>query len=104
VLALLRGRSRTPVNASQIQQKAAEPAGQDMNQPGSRTAMGAAAAEGKFINPVCGMAVSIANPMHIEEYGGVSYYFCCDGCRATFLKDPAKYAAIHNASVGGVPA
>ena len=65
---------------------------------------GAAASEGKFINPVCGMAVSIANPMHIEKYEGVSYYFCCDGCWTTFLKDPAKYAAIHRASTGRVPA
>ena len=62
------------------------------------------AAEAKFINPVCGMAVSIANPMHIEVYEGVSYYFCCDGCRTTFQKEPAKYAAIHHASMGGVPA
>ena len=73
-------------------------------QPDSRTAPGAAAAEGKFINPVCGMAVSIANPMHIEKYEGVAYYFCCDGCRTTFLQDPAKYAAIHRASMGRVPA
>ena len=56
--------------------------------------------EVKFINPVCGMAVSTANPMHIEKYEGVSYYFCCDGCRTTFQKDPAKYAAIHHASMG----
>ena len=56
------------------------------------------AAEAKFINPVCGMAVSIANPLHIEIYEGVSYYFCCDGCRATFQKEPAKYAAIHHAA------
>jgi xanthine dehydrogenase accessory factor len=56
------------------------------------------AVEAKFINPVCGMAVSTANPMHIEKYEGVSYYFCCDGCRTTFQKDPAKYAAIHHAS------
>jgi xanthine dehydrogenase accessory factor len=62
------------------------------------------AAEAKFINPVCGMAVSIANPMHIEIYEGVSYYFCCDGCRTTFQKEPAKYAAIHHASMGRVPA
>ena len=62
------------------------------------------AAEAKFINPVCGMAVSIANPMHIEIYEGVSYYFCCDGCRTTFQKEPAKYAAIHHATMGGVPA
>jgi len=42
--------------------------------------------------------------MHIEQYEGVSYYFCCDGCRTTFQQDPAKYAAIHYASAGRVPA
>jgi xanthine dehydrogenase accessory factor len=77
VLGLLRGRAQAPVDAEQ---------------------------PGKFINPVCGMAVSIANPMHVEKYAGVSYYFCCDGCRSTFLQDPAKYAAIHRASAGGVTA
>jgi len=62
------------------------------------------AVEAKFINPVCGMAVSTVNPMHIEIYEGVSYYFCCDGCWTTFQQDPAKYAAIHHAAVGRVPA
>jgi xanthine dehydrogenase accessory factor len=57
-------------------------------------------AEQKFLNPVCGMAVSTANPMHIEKFEGVSYYFCCDGCRTTFRENPAKYAAIHHASMG----
>jgi len=57
-----------------------------------------AAAEARFINPVCGMAVSIANPLHIEIYEGESYYFCCDGCRTTFQKEPAKFAAIHHAA------
>lgn len=83
VLALLRGRGQEFVDA-----------GQDVSKPEPRPA----AAEGKFINPVCGMAVSTANPMHIEKYEGLSYYFCCDGCRTTFRNDPAKYAAIHHAS------
>ena len=102
VLALLRGRSPVPVKAGQVQQEAAGSAGPDRSH--SRTAPGAAGVEGKFINPVCGMAVSTTNPMHIEKYEGVSYYFCCDGCRTTFKQDPAKYAAIHHASTGRVPA
>jgi len=104
VLALLRGRSQEPVNAGQVKPEATEGAGQDRRQPDSRTAPGTAAAEGQFINPVCGIAVSTASPMHIEKYEGVSYYFCCDGCWTTFQKDPAKYAAIHHASMGGIPA
>ena len=93
VLALLRGRDR-----------AATIAGQDGCQPDVRTAPGTAAAQGKFINPVCGMAVSTVNPVHIEKYEGVSYYFCCDGCWTTFQRDPEKYAVIHRASLGRVPA
>lgn len=72
VLALLRGRCQVPANAGQVKPEAAKGAGQGSSQPKSRTAPGAAAAEGKFINPVCGMAVSTANPMHIEKYEGVS--------------------------------
>ena len=79
-------------------------AGQDASKPTALAAPVAAGTEGKFINPVCGMAVSTANPMHVETYEGVSYYFCCDGCRTMFLKEPAKYAAIQRASMGGVPA
>jgi xanthine dehydrogenase accessory factor len=60
-------------------------------------------ADGKFLNPVCGMAVSIANPLHVEQYAGEAYYFCCDACWRTFRKDPAKYAAIRRASAGATP-
>lgn len=84
VLAFLRGRSQAAGSAVAPERAAAPER---------------AVAEGKFVNPVCGMAVSTANPMHIEKYEDVSYYFCCDGCRTTFLQDPAKYAAIHRAAL-----
>ncbi len=58
----------------------------------------AAAAPEQFINPVCGMAVSIKDAKHVETYQGVNYYFCCDGCTTTFRQDPARYAALHLAS------
>ena len=57
-----------------------------------------------FVNPVCGLAVSVANPKHIERFEGVSYYFCCDCCWTSFRANPAKYAAIHHASLGRVSA
>jgi YHS domain-containing protein len=28
------------------------------------------------------------------DYNGKTYYFCSDDCRNTFLKNPAKYAAL----------
>jgi xanthine dehydrogenase accessory factor len=85
VLALLRGRG--------VQAPAAAP----------RPALVFAApvaAPGQFINPVCGMAVSVEGAKHVEVYEGVSYYFCCDGCTTTFRQDPAKYAAVHRQSQG----
>lgn len=55
---------------------------------------------GSFVNPVCGRAVDATHARHVERHGGVSYYFCCDGCWTTFLEDPEKYAAIQRMSAG----
>jgi len=88
VLASLRGRGEP------VERKAAAGAGPE---PGS------ASAASIFINPVCGVAVSRADALHVENYAGVSYYFCCDGCWTTFLKDPGKYAVIQHTSADAVP-
>lgn len=104
VLAVLRGHGPGAVTAGQVRQEKAAGAGPDKDRAGSLTAPGTAAEHGKFINPVCGMAVSTADPKHVERYEGVAYYFCCDGCWTTFRNDPAKYAAIHHASAGRVTA
>jgi xanthine dehydrogenase accessory factor len=64
----------------------------------SLSAIDTPAPKAKFINPVCGMAVDTAAPKHVEQFEGVAYYFCCDGCLATFRQDPSKYAAIHRAA------
>jgi xanthine dehydrogenase accessory factor len=94
VLALLRGRGK---NAGSDTTKGVQ------EMASLAAPLGTVTHDEKFINPVCGMAVSIANPKHIECYEEVSYYFCCDGCLTTFQKDPAKYAAIYRASMGRVP-
>ena len=44
-------------------------------------------------DPVCGMSVDPATAKHRLEYGGKTYYFCCDGCRTKFAADPARYLA-----------
>jgi xanthine dehydrogenase accessory factor len=44
-----------------------------------------------YINPVCGIPVDMNNPKHIIEYKGEKVYFCCDGCKVKFEKDPEKY-------------
>ena len=46
---------------------------------------------GSAVDPVCHMDVDIASAAHTAEVGGVTYYFCCGGCRARFLKDPHRY-------------
>jgi xanthine dehydrogenase accessory factor len=96
VLALLRGRSLMAAHSGAAQPEAA---GAGTAQSPAAPVSGTAPAQDSFINPVCGMAVSIADAMHIEQYEELSYYFCCDGCRTTFRQDPSKYAAIHRKSV-----
>ena len=44
-----------------------------------------------FINPVCNVPVSKTNPKHIIEYEGEKVFFCCDGCKNTFEKNPTQY-------------
>lgn len=45
-----------------------------------------------FINPVCGIPVEKSTAKHVLEYEGENYYFCCDGCKVSFEKEPEKYA------------
>ena len=44
-------------------------------------------------DPVCGMQLSEASAPAQAEYKGKTYYFCSPACRATFEKNPEKYAA-----------
>jgi xanthine dehydrogenase accessory factor len=46
-----------------------------------------------FINPVCDVPVQKSTAKHVIEYKGKNVYFCCDGCKVTFEKDPEKYAS-----------
>jgi Cu+-exporting ATPase len=48
-------------------------------------------AAGKARDPVCGMAVDPGTTKHRAEHGGQTHYFCCDGCKAKFLADPARF-------------
>jgi len=76
VLAVLRGRAKLPL----------------------REVGAGGAAQGKFVNPVCGAPIDMATAIHVERHDGIDYYFCCDGCWTMFMQEPAKYAAIHRAS------
>ncbi|MEZ5417227.1 MAG: YHS domain-containing protein [Vicinamibacterales bacterium] len=33
----------------------------------------------------------MAGAAHTADLDGVTYYFCCGGCRTRFLADPARY-------------
>ena len=91
VLACLRGRGNVRRPGIMAALAMGEPPA-----PGSAAAVETA---GTFVNPVCGIAVSTSDPMHVETYEGERYYFCCNGCWVTFRQNPAKYAAIRRASL-----
>ncbi len=44
-----------------------------------------------YINPVCKIPVQKDTAKHVLEYKGEKVYFCCDGCKESFEKDPAAY-------------
>ncbi len=45
-------------------------------------------------DPVCAMDVDTANPPGGKaEHAGKTYYFCSNGCRIAFEKEPAKYTS-----------
>ena len=54
-------------------------------------------------DPVCGMTVDPAAAKHRAEHEGVAYAFCCEGCRAKFAADPAKYLAPKPEAVPAAP-
>ena len=47
-----------------------------------------------FINPVCNVPVQKSTAKHVIKYKKKDYYFCCDGCKVSFEKEPAKYALV----------
>jgi xanthine dehydrogenase accessory factor len=98
VLALLRGRPRSPV-VEETPRTSVAPRQSEPLPHNDASGPAASAAPAKFVNPVCGIAVDPSAPKHVEHYDGIAYYFCCDCCLATFRKDPSKYAAIHRGSL-----
>ena len=45
----------------------------------------------KAQDPVCLMKVEKSENALNYEYKGETYYFCSEGCREEFRKDPEKY-------------
>ena len=66
-------------------------AGQAETAPVESTSAEDKFAEEYYINPVCQVPVSRKNPKHVIEYRGERVYFCCDGCKVAFEKNPGQY-------------
>ena len=47
----------------------------------------------RFADPVCGMLVDATKARHVLDYEATRFYFCCEGCRAEFVRDPSRYVA-----------
>ena len=45
------------------------------------------------VDPVCGMTVSVGQDTPQAEHEQTTYWFCCPGCRARFVRDPAAFLA-----------
>ena len=60
-------------------------------------------ATNKTRDPVCGMVVDPANAKDRAEHDGQTLYFCCVGCKAKFLADPARFLKAAEQSVTAAP-
>jgi YHS domain-containing protein len=76
----------------EIVQLGAQAAGVRAEPPASSTSS-AAGAGATAVDPVCRMDVAVSGATQVAEVGGTTYYFCCGGCRARFVKDPQRYLA-----------
>jgi xanthine dehydrogenase accessory factor len=47
-----------------------------------------------YINPVCGALIDPAHAVSSLTLRGQTHYFCCQGCRTEFERDPEKYLEI----------
>ncbi len=47
--------------------------------------------EDLYINPVCKIPVQKSTAKHVLEHKGEKVYFCCDGCKVSFEKEPEAY-------------
>ena len=50
------------------------------------------------VDPVCGMTVAVGSGEGPVVHEGVSYYFCCAGCRSRFEAEPSRYVTATDAA------
>jgi xanthine dehydrogenase accessory factor len=46
---------------------------------------------GKAKDPICGMLVDPLTADHSSDYEGITFFFCCGGCKERFEAEPAAY-------------
>ncbi|MGD8330656.1 MAG: XdhC family protein [Acidobacteriota bacterium] len=89
VLAEIVERQRRPGDDDGTSPRAAT-AGAAATEAPSPTA-GAPAAPASGVDPVCGMSVPADGSKPHAEHAGITYHFCCSGCRDRFVADPGQY-------------
>ena len=47
-----------------------------------------------YMNPVCNIPIQKSTAKHVLEHAGQKVYFCCDGCKVSFEKEPTKYIPV----------
>jgi xanthine dehydrogenase accessory factor len=60
--------------------------------PAASATATATAAQVDAIDPVCGMTTTAGPAAYPLEHDGVTYHFCCAGCRQQFEQEPATYS------------
>jgi xanthine dehydrogenase accessory factor len=59
--------------------------------PSARTQLKVVETTQAAVDPVCGMTVAHDDSALPVEYDGITYYFCCAGCRRSFADEPGKF-------------
>jgi xanthine dehydrogenase accessory factor len=59
-----------------------------------RSAPAVPAAPVSAVDPVCGMTVAITPTTPRADVDGATRHFCCEPCRAAYVADPERHAAV----------
>ncbi len=91
LVALRRGRADTPSTGRDRSRSDASPTSTPTSPPPAGRLTQPVTG---YVNPVCGAVVDPARALSSVTMAGQTHYFCCQGCRTEFDRDPAKYLEI----------
>jgi xanthine dehydrogenase accessory factor len=92
LVALRRGHAPSPVPACPSSTQQARSTQTQHKRPAPTTAE--AQPVTGYVNPVCGAVVDPTRALSSLTMSGQTHYFCCQGCRTEFERDPGKYLEI----------